>query len=120
VEELGYLRFREAAPKGSRKSSAGRGVDMLSDQIMTPSLKKKWRSMCEDARATLEVAFDHGVLKPIWVAEHFCYTRIIPPYEVEFHHFRVGYATFIIALIAGLPPIIWDLFLEDGFPLYPN
>jgi hypothetical protein len=92
---------------------------MLSDQVMMPSLKKKWGSLSEDARVTLEVSFINGILRPVMVPEHFCYTKILRDIIVEFHHFRIGYATFIIALIDGFPPILYDMVLEDGLPLYP-
>jgi len=86
---------------------------------MVPSLKKKWHSMCEDARVTLEVAFRDGITRPIIVPMHFSYTRNVLGYDVEFHHFRVGYAVFVVALIENFPPILWDVDLVDGFPIYP-
>ena len=85
---------------------------MLSEQLMMPSL----RLMREDARATLEVAFHDGIAKPVLVPEYFSYRRrILGGREIEFHHFRVVYARFVIATIEGRRPIIWDIRLADGF-----
>jgi hypothetical protein len=92
---------------------------MLSDQIMMPSLKKRWQVMRDDAKATLETAFRDGITFPCIVPVHFCYTRVFLNLVIEFHHFRVGYATFMIALIDGYSAILYDLWLDDGLPLYP-
>jgi len=92
---------------------------MLAEQVMVPSLRRKWHAMREDAKETLEVAFRDGVTNPILVPSHFFYIRRVLGYTIEFHHFRVGYATFVVALIGDYPEILLDIRLEDGLPLYP-
>jgi hypothetical protein len=84
---------------GQPRNSALKGGGMLSDQIMVPSLKKRWQLMRDDAKETLEVAFRNGITSPCIVPVHFCYTKIFLSLVIEFHHFRVGYATFVIALV---------------------
>lgn len=92
---------------------------MLSDQIMTPSLRRKWSSLRDDAKAALETAFRDGIRNPVIVPNHYCYLRRCRALTIEFHHFRIGYAHFVIALIENFPPILWDADLADGLPLYP-
>jgi len=86
---------------------------------MMPSLRQRWRAMREDARKTIEIAFHDGIVMPTRVPEYRVYTKRVGKYEVEFHHFRVGYVKFVIVLIGSFPPILWDLNLEDGLPIYP-
>jgi hypothetical protein len=91
---------------------------MLADQLMMPMARNKWLSMRDDARKTLERAFIDGICHPTIVPWHFCYTKRFFGHTIEFHHFRVGYAKFTIALIDNFPEILWDMDLEDGFPVY--
>ena len=92
---------------------------MLSGQCMMPSLKKKWLAMSEDTRMTLEFAFRDGIEYPKTVPFHFCYKKFVLEHTVEFHHFRIGYATFIVAVTDNVPPVIWDVELDDGLPIHP-
>jgi hypothetical protein len=75
--------------------------------------------MSEDARVTLDVAFQTGIAPPTRVLDHYFYIKCVCGFHVEFHHFRVGYATFVVSLIEPFPAIVWDFELEDGLPIYP-
>ena len=76
--------------------------------------------MLPDARETLEHAFLNGISCPRKVSHHYSYTRISHGIAIEFHHFYIGFVSFIIALISDLPAIICGMTLSDGVPLYVN
>jgi len=92
---------------------------MLSDEPMMPPLKAKWRAFAPSARATLEAAFKNSMDNPYLISRYDCYIRKLKKGgEIEFHHFNIGYATFVVAIIDNQPAIIWDAYLNDGLPLY--
>jgi hypothetical protein len=88
-------------------------VIVLNEQLIMPSLKKRLINMAEDERETLKAAFALAITSPEYVAAHNCYAMDLCDVFIEFHHFRIGYATFIIAVIDGCPAILWDFFLMD-------
>ena len=86
---------------------------------MRPSVRESWNSMEPDAQATLEYAFVNGILRPMETSHHYSYTRRWFGFVIEFHHFRIGFAYFVIVLVPGFPEIVWDMALQDGMPVYP-
>jgi len=81
---------------------------------MCQSVAKKWDQLPFDVRLALNFAFDDAIRHPTRVSSYHSRQCLVAGFTTEIHRFRIGYATFEIAIIEELPPIITDIGYADG------
>ncbi|MBI1320957.1 MAG: hypothetical protein GC168_18680 [Candidatus Hydrogenedens sp.] len=86
----------------------------LGSHRMIPSAALKWQNLAADAHATLAYAFRDAMLHPHTVADYAEATGKAGERSIELHWFRIGYASFTVALVDGFPAIVVDMVLDDG------
>jgi len=90
------------------------------DCAMTPDMTERWRRYGSDTKATLAYAFHDGMLNPHKTASHKKRVLHIRGRLWDIHVFRIGYASFRLALTMDKPAILVDAILTDGKPLYAS
>ena len=88
----------------------------LEDFQMCQSVATEWGQLPVDVQMVLNFAFDDAVRNPAKVSSHASRICLIAGIRTELHRFRIGYATFEIAMFEDLPPIVTDIDYEDLLP----
>lgn len=87
---------------------------MLADQPMRHSVRLRWNRLPVDVQSALDCAFTTAIQTPQYVGHHFTHDKRMSGRVGEFHHFRIGYADFVVLLIPGYRAIIWDMMFDDA------
>jgi len=95
------------------------GLLVLCDELMVASVKERWNSMTDDARAMFEYAFRDGIERLYLVSNYRYHKRTLCGVTVEIHRFCIGFVCFDVATTPCGRSIVFGMTQRDGFPLYP-
>lgn len=84
----------------------------------TPEMTLKWMNLREDAKQTLKIAFESAISSPKFVTKYKVCVFNKNLIGSEIHYLEIGYAIFTLVTIPGLPVILADVQINDGWPLY--